>query len=82
MVGPWTSHSHNMRQDSETQKKGLSSLLSWKLIKVIERSFSLIICHKKYKRENKKKSDYLDSHGEEAQKEPGLIENGLPQINN
>ena len=32
--------------------------------------------HKKCKRENKrKKSYYLDSHGEEAQKKPGLIEN-------
>ena len=35
-------------------------------------SFSLFICHKKYKREKKreKKSNYLDSHGEEAQKKP------------
>ena len=38
-------------------------------------SFSLFICNKKYKRENKRKlrtkSFYLDSHGEEAQKKPG-----------
>ena len=32
---------------------------------------------------SKKKSNYLDSHGKEAQKEAsGLMENGLPQINN
>ena len=31
---------------------------------------SLFICHKKYLQEKKKKSNYLDSHGEEAQKKP------------
>ena len=34
-------------------------------------SSSLFICHKKYmKRNEQKKSNYLDSHGEESQKKP------------
>jgi len=62
-------------------------LLSLKLIKVIERSFSLVSVYlfairSTRERTKEKKSYYLDSRGEEAQKEPGLIENGLPQINN
>ena len=31
---------------------------------------NLFICHKKYMKRSKKKSNYLDSHGEEAQKKP------------
>ena len=41
------------------------------------------VCHKLYKAK-KKKTNYLNSHGEEAQenKATGLIRNGFPQLDN
>ena len=43
------------------------SLQSFNIISVY---FSLFICHWEIHEKNKKKINYLDSHGEEAQKKP------------
>ena len=46
-------------------------------------SLLFIVCLPKIVQMKKNKSNYLNSHGEEAQEEAtGLIRNGLPQLNN